>query len=520
MPPTWRDSWPSLLAFGGCWAFAIWQLKTEWSLNPQYAYGWITAPLALFLFWRDSEQNPPEHRLKPRTLWLIGAPGVIALMPLWIIREANPDWRLLNWAFFICAAMPTLAWFLANGGTGRLRVLAFPLLFFMTSIPWLLSWDLKFAQFLQHNVSLVVLEVLLLMGRDAELEGHLIRLATCTVGVDEACSGIRGLQSSVVVGLFLGHFFKFRILSRALLVLAGILFAFLLNLFRAGFLAYLSASKGTDMASRWHDPIGIAESVGTLILLVLLVLLLKKTFRVNTGPEFNDDTHGSFVLLHQPCPRTFAWFSTAWLVATLLLCVFWYWLNEKDLPINTPVRVELHNQTRTFEKQRISDAIRAQLHYNEAVSARWKSNQNLDFLGFYCRWEQGSGSPLALAVHTPEVCLQLRGYRLLDNHDEILVNIPGVDQPVPFEAQTFSYHDEIVHIFRCYWPDRLLDGKFPGFPKQGYSTSGRLHAAFKGFRNPGATMIAIGLFENPIIRNFELAKDAIERELATKINAP
>ena len=519
MPITWRDYWPPLLAFGSCWAFAIWQLKTEWNLNPQYAYGWITAPLALFLLWRDSEQNPPEHNPQSKILWILATPMVIMLLPLWIVREANPDWRLLNWAFFFCAAIPTIAWFFSNGGVTRVRILAFPLFFFMTSVPWLLSWDLKFAQYLQQKVSLVVLEVLLLLGRDAELEGHLIRLATCTIGVDEACSGIRGLQSSVVVGFFLGHYFRFQILSRVVLVIMGILCAFLLNLFRAGFLAYLSASKGTDMASKWHDPIGIAESVGTLILLLFLVLLLKKGFSVKTSSGFSDDSHGSFAYLHQPCHRPFAWFTISWLALTLLTTNFYYWYHERNLPLNTPVQVDLHNQTRTFEKHRISDAIRAQLHYNEAVSARWKSTQNLDFLGFYCRWEQGSGSPLALAVHTPEVCLQLRGYRLIEDQDEILINIPGANQPVPFEAQTFSYHSEIVHIFRCYWPDRLLDGKFPGFPKQGYSTSGRLRAAFKGFRNPGATMIAIGLFENSIIRNFDLAKEAVERELATKVKA-
>ena len=86
---------------------------------------------------------------------------------------------------------------------------------------------LKIRQYLQQKVSLVVLEVLLLLGRDAELEGHLIRLATCTIGVDEACSGIRGLQSSVVVGFFLGHYFRFQILSRVVLVIMGILCAFL-----------------------------------------------------------------------------------------------------------------------------------------------------------------------------------------------------------------------------------------------------------------------------------------------------
>lgn len=514
---TWRDSWPTLLAIGGYWGLAIWQFKTEWTLNPQYAYGWITAPLALFLLWRDCEQEPTATVHDPRPLWVLGTPAVLAMGPLWLIREANPDWRLLNWAFFITTAILTIAWFLANGGRARLRLLAFPLFFFMTAIPWLLAWDLQFAQILQQNVSSIVRDILLLLGRDAELEGHLIRLATCTVGVDEACSGIRGLQSSVVVALFLGQFFRLRLISRAILFVSGIVFAFLLNLIRATFLAYLSAAKGIDMATRWHDPIGIAESIGALVLLLLLVLLLRKVFNVKTGPSFDDETHGSFVFLHQSCPRHFAGFTIAWLSFILFFNAFWYWHNEKNLPLTTPARVEFHHNTHTFEKQRISDAIRAQLHYNKAVSARWKSNNNLDYLGFYCRWEQGSGSPLALAVHTPEVCLQLRGYRLVDKHKEVLLDIPGSDQPVPFEAHTFTYHEKTVHIFRCYWPDRLLDGEFPGFPKQGYSSSGRIKATLKGFRNPGATMIAIGLFETPIIRNFDIAAKAVERELANKI---
>ena len=172
---------------------------------------WLDHSTLGCFFWRDSEQNPAEHNSQTKTLWILATPTVIMLLPLWIVREANPDWRLLNWAFFFCAAIPTVAWFFSNGGVTRVRILAFPLFFFMTSVPWLLSWDLKFAQYLQQKVSLVVLEVLLLLGRDAELEGHLIRLATCTIGVDEACSGIRGLQSSVVVGFFLGHYFRFQI---------------------------------------------------------------------------------------------------------------------------------------------------------------------------------------------------------------------------------------------------------------------------------------------------------------------
>ena len=62
-----------------------------------------------------------------------------------------------------------------------------------------------------------------------------------------------------------------------------------------------------------------------------------------------------------------------------------------------------------------------------------------------------------------------------------------------------------------------MDNKFPGFPKQGYSTNGRLRATLNGFRNPGAAMIAIGLFETPLIRNFEIATKVIEQELTKKV---
>ena len=513
----WRASFPTLLAIGGCWVIAIWQLQTEWTLNPQYAYGWITAPLAFFLIWRDCKHELEPSTCKSRLIWIIGILAVISLLPLWLIREANPDWRLLNWLFFIATATISLVWFYTNGGWDRIRLIGFPLFFLMTAIPWLLAWDLQFAQMLQRNVSLIVRDILLLLGRDADLEGHLIRLASCTIGVDEACSGIRGLQSSVVVALFLGHFFRLRLSSRIILFLAGIIFAFLLNLLRAAFLAYLSAEKGTDMASRWHDPIGIAESIGAFILLLLLVLLLHKVFNVKTGPAFDDEKEGSFVFLHQHCPRPIAWFTCGWIIFTIIFSKCWYWHKEKELPINTPVQVEFHHHTHTFEKQRISDAIRAQLHYNDAISARWKSKNGIDFLGFYCRWDEGSGSPLALAVHTPEVCLQLRGYRLIKTHREVLLKLAVSKQPVPFEAHTFSYQDKTVHIFRCYWPDRLLDNRFPGFPKQGYSTNGRLRATLNGFRNPGAAMIAIGIFETPLIRNFDTAKKVIERELTDKV---
>src|ERR1700682_4436779 len=48
------STWPlmvGLVFFALLWFEVINQLKSEWSLNPQYAYGWSVPFLALYLIW-------------------------------------------------------------------------------------------------------------------------------------------------------------------------------------------------------------------------------------------------------------------------------------------------------------------------------------------------------------------------------------------------------------------------------------------------------------------------------------
>lgn len=515
-----NESLAALFAVGGAWVLTVFQLQKQWSLNPQYAYGWLTIPLAMYLLWRETEQDASIQEKRERVpSWTLclGALCLLSYLPLWFIQASSPDWRLLNWLIYIPVVLLTCIWFYNSGGMKGVRKLVFPLFFIGTSIPWLLSWDLKFATFLQTKVSLFVQETLLLAGKYAEIEGNLIRLTNCTVGVDEACSGIRGLQSSFVVSLFIGQYLRFGLLLRSLLVFASIVFAFFLNLLRASFLAHLSASRGTDMASKWHDPIGILESVGTLVLLVLLVFFLIKFCKVPHSLVTDDSRFGSFNFLKRPFPKTLGYFAIAWFPLVLGITSFWFHHKQNSIPESPSIKVDFQANTRSYNKQRISDAIKTQLNFTKAISGSWVSDREQEFIGFYCRWEQGSGSPLALAVHTPEVCLQLRGYRFLKRHEDISVTFPFSPIPVPFEAYSFSYQDQIVHIYRCYWPDRIMDGQFPGFPRQGYNTMGRLKAAMNGYRNPGANMIAVGVFETPFINSFNIATEVIKNELKQRV---
>ena len=72
------------------------------------------------------------------------------------------------------------------------------------------------------------------------LEGTVIDVGIFgKVGVDQACSGINGLQASLVVSLFLGSYYSFSLIHRFLLVLGGLLIALFFNLARAFCLSFV-----------------------------------------------------------------------------------------------------------------------------------------------------------------------------------------------------------------------------------------------------------------------------------------
>ena len=74
---------------------------------------------------------------------------------------------------------------------------------------------------LQSQVTRLTVELLNVAGIPAQAVGSLIRLSNCTVGVDEACSGIRSLQSTLMATLFIGHLILARRSARWMLVMFG-----------------------------------------------------------------------------------------------------------------------------------------------------------------------------------------------------------------------------------------------------------------------------------------------------------
>ena len=87
-------------------------------------------------------------------------------------------------------------------------------------------------------------------------DGNVLVLPNATLQVAEACSGIRSLQTSLMIGLLFGELKRLSILRRLGLVVCAVVIALLANFVRAVFLVQVAAKENLSEVSRWHDIAG------------------------------------------------------------------------------------------------------------------------------------------------------------------------------------------------------------------------------------------------------------------------
>ena len=93
-------------------------------------------------------------------------------------------------------------------------LVAFPIGFFFVAVPWVTPMEAPIIQGLMHAIAALASETANLFGIPAQLEGNLIRVSTGLVGVNEACSGVRSLQTALMIGLLFGELKRLSIWRR------------------------------------------------------------------------------------------------------------------------------------------------------------------------------------------------------------------------------------------------------------------------------------------------------------------
>src|SRR5438874_8530515 len=275
----------SVLLLAALWVGLCRELSGEWSVNEQYNFGWFVPFFALYLFWLRWQDRPPPEIPNPKSqipnhrilAGVVGFTALLLLLPLRLFEIANPEWRLLAWIHALAVVTLTLLLRWWAGWKAWLRHLAFPVAFIFIAVPWPTSLETPVIQGLMRIVAHVAAETAMLLGTPAQVEGNLIRVSNGLVGVNEACSGIRSLQTSLMIGLLFGEVKRLSVLRRVALVACAGAIALLANFVRAVFLVMVAATENLSEVSRWHDIAGYSIIAFVFVATLALAYLLGRS---------------------------------------------------------------------------------------------------------------------------------------------------------------------------------------------------------------------------------------------------
>ena len=467
---------------GILWLWLFYRLHDEWNLNPQYNYGWaipFLAGLIFFLRWqrRPNPAAQPAKTVSAGWLYLILA----VLLPLRVIEEANPDWRLLGWVLALLVVSFTLISLARVGGSEWVRHFVFPVCFPLVAVPWPVRLENVIVQNLMGVVTFCAVEFAGWIGVGAYQVGNVIELRNGFVGVDDACSGVRTFQAGIMVSLVLGELLQLRRIRRLALVILGCAWVFACNIFRAAALVVLTARGGVKALERWHDSIGTLALVLGLAGLLALAWLWK-----SDGPPLT--TRAEAAGRNKSWPSQLL--AVAWLAAVFGLTELWYRSREGQFIERPRWRVEWPQANDTLHLLPVAETTRAVLHYDEASSAAWEDPGPVRWWSFFARWKPGRTALQLVRSHSPEICLPATGRIFRDERPSLSIQAGPV--PLDFRVYEFEEAGRPLFVFVSLQDDKAeaLDAK--AGPEE-WNARGRLRAAWRGRRNLGQRLLEIAV---------------------------
>lgn len=471
------------LVLGVLWLLLFDALNIEWTVNPQYTYGWAVPLLVAFLLFKRWHTRPARNpaRLGGR-FWLFVAALALLLLPVRLVQEANPSWRLVVWLLALDTIGLSLAVGYAVGGRAWLRHFAFPVGFFLVAVPWPTVIEAPVVQGLMRANAAVTVEVLHLFGVPALQRGNLIEIAAGIVGIEEACSGIRSFQASLMLALFFGELERLTRRRRLGLVLVGWALALIFNLGRTLLLVAVAMQQGWTDLHRWHDPAGLGVLAGTFVILWLLSHRLAgrgcpaaPPIAVATAP----------VPVASSLLRGLAALAL-WMVTVEVAVEAWYRRHERGLSAPVLWEVALPRERAAFEELPLTEATRRILRFDDGLNARWQDPDGTSWQLIFLHWEPGRIGVQLAKNHTPEICLTAAGRQVLAAAPLQYLEAAGLR--LPFRSYVVADRGTTAHVFYCLWEDR-----HPGqsFDSSAMNFRSRLASVAAGRRNLGQRSLEI-----------------------------
>ncbi|HUG09533.1 MAG TPA: exosortase/archaeosortase family protein, partial [Opitutaceae bacterium] len=270
--------WLPVAAAIALWLVLFARLANEWSVNPQYGFGWAVPFFGAYLFWERWRTRPAPEASERASRTVIT--GVLLLAVSWfptrLILEAFPDWRPVLWAMALVAVALSLLILSATGGRAWVKYFLFPILFVLVAVPWPTPIENVALHSLMSVNAGIATDTLTLFGHPAVQRGNLIEIGGGFVGIDEACSGMRSMQAALMIALLMGELFRFSFGRRAAMVVAGLTIAFATNVARSLYLVSKAATEGVDAIAGVHDRAGLLTMGVCVVGLWILAWILRR----------------------------------------------------------------------------------------------------------------------------------------------------------------------------------------------------------------------------------------------------
>jgi exosortase len=489
LPPLAKINLAVLTAFVVAICGLLWPL---WLHNPDLSHG-LFMPVIFLVLLHESRANGAQRWLPAGKATALALAALLA-GGLLTLGAAGLYAAALGWShalvnFMLVAALVFFLLAALVGFSGEnLRVVPFNWSALVAIGLWLLSAPMPLGTYtrltltLQLWVSENVLRALHILGVAAHRQGNIIELATGTVGVEEACSGVRSLISCVFAGLFFSASLVRRPGRRAIVIALAAPLALAMNFIRSLTLTLL-ANAGVDIAGAWHDVTGFAVLGVTALLLGGLALLLGRergAIRGKSDPSSIADTPRR--------PDGQRLLGSGLLVALGLVVVFYANTHPTtqstkpvpDLLAVLPAKPEGWQVTTSQDLYQFASQLKTE-HLAQRGYTRRTATGVVEIVIYLAYWRPGQASVSQVASHTPDACFPGTGW-LPVAKPVLHERLPVADRTLAeAESRLFKFGEFPQHVW--FW--HLYDGR-PITYESPYSPKALLEIAWRyGFRHDG-----------------------------------
>jgi len=499
-----------------------WHLFPEWRHNPDLSHGFFT-PLICLMLILESRRHGVQRWLPVGRGWsMLPAAAIatsIALFALSGLLAASVGWDnvLVDFLLSVTLAASLLAGLFCLSTT---RVPQVPLNWIsVTAVGiWILSAPLPSGTYaritleLQSWVSGGVIDVLQFIGIPARQHGNIIELTRTTVGVEEACSGIRSLLSCLYASWFFSAWLVRAPAARVLLIALAPVLALGMNFIRSLSLTLMS-NAGIEISGFWHDVTGFSILGLTSLILAGLALKLSphtvEEIHVPPSPLF-DATSPT-----DPGPRSFA---LGLGMLGVLAAIFAFYgrpaptssVAAPDPALLLPTTAGGWDVTSANDIYKFAGILRT-TQLVERTYSKIVDGRPVQFSVYVAHWAPGQAPVSLVASHTPDACWPGAGWLPQPNAaPQPVLALAG--QPLPRAEHRIFQSDGSQPLQVWFW--HVYDGRVISY-RDPYSVPALLELALRyGFRRQGSQYF-IRITSNQAWE--QLAREPLLQEIITHL---